>query len=894
MNVVPDATTDWGVGQMGAGGGVHRPGSGTRAVPREPRSARDLEILRSLARRISPDDAGAHNNLGVVYFNKGLYEEAIAQFERALELDPRMQVARRNLEVAYFNTGYFEELVGRLHAALEADPEDLAARKRLASAYLYGGDPGAAAEEWRRITEHAPDDEHARLQLARAEWQRAAPESALACLMEAAERFPESAVVRLHLGELHYHRGWNAEAAEALERAVALDPDLAEAYHLLAFVYGDIGDSERADAAARRAAELNPAYAQAETNLSLDRYNEARYDELVGDRVRRPEVAEGQLAHYNLGLAFRQRGLYDQAMREFERALEEREAPDLVRQAQAELHLLRGEGSVAAALYGQLLAEETGSPKLWNERGVALHQGGDAEGAERCYEQALELDRSYAIAWNNLGVARHHRGDHEGAEQAFREALASGRAPVDVHRNLGLLLTRVGALRSAIEAYRRALELDSKYAPAWSGLGAALMEAGHTEHARAALVRAVDLDPELAEARYQLAFALSATGDFQGALRETKRALELDPLYPTPRFRLLIDLQFEHAGIHAPELEVSERVGSGDGVESFHFDSAELDDLFSELQSPGVDHADAGVEADARGSLAAARDAVERGELETAGAEAMRAAATGAEPAEVLLLLGDVYLGQGLAGEALERYRAVLELDSADEEDVRRALLGAARANLDLGRFEAARGLAGRYCERVPGQAEGLRVLGRALAGSGEAGRAVAVLEEAAELLPDDPGLLTELGEARLGADDLAGAEQAWRRAIHVDGGAVAARVALGRLVAARGEESEAAAQFRAALALLPTYGEAALQLAKLEAAAGRSEEAVAVLVDLLLADPYHLDALTRLGRVLCDAGRMDEAETAFRRVLRFDPTNEDAAAGLRAVEAGRAISTAG
>ena len=37
-------------------------------------SERDREVLRSFARRIDPSDAGAHNNLGVLYYNKGLYE----------------------------------------------------------------------------------------------------------------------------------------------------------------------------------------------------------------------------------------------------------------------------------------------------------------------------------------------------------------------------------------------------------------------------------------------------------------------------------------------------------------------------------------------------------------------------------------------------------------------------------------------------------------------------------------------------------------------------------------------------------------------------------------------------------------------------------------------------
>ena len=54
-------------------------------------SERDLAVLRSFARRIDPSDAGAHNNLGVLYYQKGLVEDAIAAFTRALELDPKMQ-----------------------------------------------------------------------------------------------------------------------------------------------------------------------------------------------------------------------------------------------------------------------------------------------------------------------------------------------------------------------------------------------------------------------------------------------------------------------------------------------------------------------------------------------------------------------------------------------------------------------------------------------------------------------------------------------------------------------------------------------------------------------------------------------------------------------------------
>src|SRR5256885_15153575 len=98
----------------------------TASVPpvRQPSltSHRDRDVLRSFARRIDPSDAGAHNNLGVLYYNKGLYEEAVSAFMRALELDQKMQVAQRNLQIAYFNTRYYDKRVAELNQRLRIRP----------------------------------------------------------------------------------------------------------------------------------------------------------------------------------------------------------------------------------------------------------------------------------------------------------------------------------------------------------------------------------------------------------------------------------------------------------------------------------------------------------------------------------------------------------------------------------------------------------------------------------------------------------------------------------------------------------------------------------------------------------------------------------------------------
>ncbi len=105
-------------------------------------SERDVAVLRSFARRIDPSDAGAHNNLGVLYYQKGLVPEAIEQFTRALELDPRMQVAQRNLEIAYHNTGYYDRRVAELQEKLRQAPDERDPRWELGRTY--------AIWRWRR------------------------------------------------------------------------------------------------------------------------------------------------------------------------------------------------------------------------------------------------------------------------------------------------------------------------------------------------------------------------------------------------------------------------------------------------------------------------------------------------------------------------------------------------------------------------------------------------------------------------------------------------------------------------------------------------------------------------------------------------------------------------
>ncbi|HXG96629.1 MAG TPA: tetratricopeptide repeat protein [Gemmatimonadales bacterium] len=839
-------------------------------------SERDVAVLRSFARRIDPSDAGAHNNLGVLYYQKALVPEAIEQFTRALELDPRMQVAQRNLEIAYHNTGYYDRRVAELQEKLRSAPDERDARWELGRTYAILGASEEAVAEFEELLAHKPKDVAAIIQLGLAEKARGRLEVATEWFLRAVEDEPDSSVVHFYLGEVYYNRGLNEPALTALERAVSLNPDNANAHYLMAFVLGDMGRHQDARAASKRAIQLNPPLARAQTNLSLERYRAERQS--AEHRLREhpaPEVAEGsELAHYNLGLAFRQKGYYAEALREYRLAIERGEDRRLVRQAMAEVHLLKRDFTDALELYESLIHEIPDSPKLWNERGVVLHQAGRTADALTSYRQATEVDPRYALAWNNIGVVLAHQADTEDAIEGFRKALQLSPAFVGARLNLALLLTHLRRFQLALEAYRQVLAEQPGSAPAWNGVGLVLVELKRFPDARNAFVRAVEADPQNAGAHYNLSFTLSNLGDYDGALRATKRALELDPYYVSQKFALAIDLQYETVAIGiVPEISADVAAESLGG--EFAFDQRLIDNIFQELEPPAgaAQAAPAGLAKRADDPLALARDYVSKGMMDLAVAEAMRAVQRGADRGQAATLIGDSYARRGLHGEALERYREARTLDAANAP----AALGEVKSLLAVHRSAEALPLAEDLVAKAPEDVEVLVAAAKARAATGDAAGALTALRQAQTRAPDRADLHKLQGDIALKVGDRQAARAAYRSALDLDEGFVQVWLDLGRLHEQDEEWVEAQRAYEAALEALPTFHEAGLAHADLLRRTGDLRTAVVRLAEMLEQDPYDMDALLLLGRTLLDDKRGVEALEAFRRALKFDPEHTGA-----------------
>lgn len=833
-------------------------------------SERDHEVLRSFARRIDSSDAGAHNNLGVLYYNKGLYEEAVGAFMRAVELDSRMQVAQRNLEIAYLNSGAADHRIEHLREHLRANPSDRDERWELGRTSALLGRHGEAIEEFTELLKYHPNDLSALIQLALSEKEIGDIAVAQGWFERALAVDPDSSLVHFYLGEIAYNRGLLQDALGMLKRAIELNAENYEAWYLLGFVLGDAGLHDDAREATQRAITLNPALSRAQANLALTQPAPERYVEKArreAARIVQLEVKdESPLTHFNLGFAFRKKGYFAEALGEYELALHRGEDRDLVEQAMAEVHVLTRDAPAALALYDALLERQPGSPKLWNERGIAMHQMGRYLDARDSYKRAIECEPGYALALNNFGVAMYHGGDPEGAFEAFRRAIEGHGSFIKARLNQALLLFKGKRLQLSLEAFRKVLAVDSEHPVGWNGVGLVLAELRKFDDARNSFARAIQARPNYAEAHYNLSFTLSNLGDFEGALRETKLALEMDPYYVAQKFELAIDLQYEDADLSI-QPNLGEEKRADEQIEDFRFDPAVLDSLFTDLapapKTPVL--ATLPTEAD---PFAMAADFLSKGFFDRAHAETKRALTRGGDRARGSTLLGDIFARQGLWGEALERYRDARR----ESPDLAPAMTGEANALLRLGRAIESRLVAESVLHRMPNDIETLMLAASARGDAGDPAAALAALDTARRVAPMRADVHRHIGDIARKLGDSEGAIAAYRNALSLDSHFAVVRYQLARVLMDRQEWRAAEQELLDALDAVPTYGEATLTLAGLRRQQGRPEEALPLMIDLLQRDPYHFDALISLGETLLDLGRREDAFTAFGRVLRFDP----------------------
>ena len=193
---------------------------------------------------------------------KGQVADAVAAYERALAINPRMASAHANLVGAYGRLGDASKAEAHYEAALSIDPGIEELHNNWGVLQASKRDAEAAAAAFRRALEVNPQSAkaHANLGVALTELGQGA--EAARHFRQAVASDPTNRPARMNLGAMALAADRPAEAARHLEAALAGEDDGSEPFirYTLAHAYsgtGRAGDASRSMAEALRLAEAS-------------------------------------------------------------------------------------------------------------------------------------------------------------------------------------------------------------------------------------------------------------------------------------------------------------------------------------------------------------------------------------------------------------------------------------------------------------------------------------------------------------------------------------------------------------------------------------------------------------------------------------------------------------
>ena len=232
--------------------------------------------------------------------------------------------------------------------------------------------------------------------------------------------------------------------------------------------------------------QLGNAYAQ--RNL----YNEA-IEEYLKARALKPDDAG---TCYNLGVVYVKTGRYEEAVREFEAVKK-----------------ISPEYKVSESIFAEAYAS-----------------AGNYDIAVKILEDAIYIDPQNPVNYFKLASIYEREGNIARAVTVYENYIARDPAGFQAYNNLGILYGRMGLKEKEINMYKKAIQVNPDYFDAYFNLS--LRYSGNNwDEVIKYLARAIEIIPGYLSAHYNLALAYENKGRASDAVAEYEKEINYNPSY---------------------------------------------------------------------------------------------------------------------------------------------------------------------------------------------------------------------------------------------------------------------------------------------------------------------------------------------------------------------------
>src|SRR5438132_1663554 len=196
----------------------------------------NIETLWRTTLSRNPNCWMAHNNLGIVLFEKGQLDDAIAHYRTTLQMQPNFWDADYNLGTALLGKGQVDEAIFHCDKAVRMQPNDPDAQVALANALLQKRQIDDAIVHYQKAVAIRPDYFLARYGLGHALLERGKLDAAIEHSRAALLIQPNNADCQTILAIALDEEGQSVEAVKHYEKALEISPQSVSALNNLAWL----------------------------------------------------------------------------------------------------------------------------------------------------------------------------------------------------------------------------------------------------------------------------------------------------------------------------------------------------------------------------------------------------------------------------------------------------------------------------------------------------------------------------------------------------------------------------------------------------------------------------------------------------------------------------------
>jgi tetratricopeptide (TPR) repeat protein len=436
-----------------------------------------------------------HFEKGNLQLERKQYPEAIIEYRRAVQADPRLGKARLQLAFAYAATGDGVNALREYVRAADLMPEDRDAQAKAGTFMLLAGQFQDAEALARRMIQRDPNDVHAHVLLANALAGLKDTEGAVASFEKAVSLDPNRSSTYSELGSVQLSSGNREEAEKAFKKAIEVDPKSANAHMALANYLWATRDLPRAEKEMRTALALDPKHLVA--NRAMAMYlmvtNKAAEAEPYLKTV--AEATPGPDPDYFLAEYYVRLNRIDDARAVLTPLLKDDDAFVGASVRLARVEAIAQKNAEAHRLIDAVLAREPKNVEALVTRGRLFLSENNTVNALTALKTAVDAN------------------------------------PRSIEAQLALAHTYVarGQVKEAGTAFNDALKLDGRNMEGRLGLARLQINNGNAAEAVPLMLKVVEERPTNLEARLLLLYGLIAVGDVPQASRQLEVLVRANP-----------------------------------------------------------------------------------------------------------------------------------------------------------------------------------------------------------------------------------------------------------------------------------------------------------------------------------------------------------------------------